>query len=503
MIEIKKTKFETTGKFSKIFLDYLNCKKPTLDKINLKTNNYLFDNTKRKLIKKIIKEQYKNLNLSNKLKNNIEALSEKNTFTVTTGHQLNIFTGPLYVIYKIITTINLAEKLNKTYKNKNFVPIYWMASEDHDFEEIKSFYLFGKNYTWDINPSGAVGNLDPKGIKDILKSIPEKVPIFENAYLKNPTLSKAVLEYMNEIFGKNGLVVLDPKHKELKKNFIYVIEDDIINNSIKTLKPNSSQKSLVHVRKINFFYMKKKLRERIIKEEDRYRINNTSLTFSRKGITKEIKNNPDLFSPNVIMRCLYQQIILPNVAYIGGPSEIEYWLEFKKFFNYYDIRYPIIIPRNSALIIQNKIKKRLNKLNIRLVDLFQEKSKLEKLVLKNQSKKIFELKNEKIKIAKEIDNILIKSEKIEKSMKGKILAFKKKTISEINSIEKRIIKEEKKNHKKSLDELNKIYYKLFPNNKLQERKENFLNYHLSDNDFIENLVNNLNPLEFDFNIISK
>jgi len=503
MIEIKSLKFEKTRKFSKNFLDYINTKTPTLNSINFKTKNYLFGNEKRKIIQNTIKNQYKNFEVSSEVQKNIKLLDNKNTYTVTTGHQLNIFTGPLYVIYKIITTINLAERLNKTYKNKNFIPVYWMASEDHDFDEIKSFYLFGKNYSWDIKSSGAVGNLEPKEIQKILKKLPEKLPLFERAYLKQTTLSHSVMDYMNELFGKYGLIVLDPNHKKLKKMFTDIIQDDIINNSIKKINSDSSKKTLVNVRRINFFYLKKKLRERIIKEENKYKINNTSLTFSEKEMVKEIKTKPESFSPNVIMRCLYQQLILPNLAYVGGPSEVEYWLEFQKFFKHYNILFPIIVPRNFALIIQDKIKSKLKQLNIKFDDLFKEKPELEKLILKNQSKNTFELKRERIKIEKEIDNILKKSETIEKSINGKILALRKKTINEINAIEKRMIKEEKKNHQKSLDELNKIYSKLFPDKILQERKENFLNYHLSDENFIQNLVDNFNPLKFDFNIISK
>ncbi len=503
MIEIKSLKFEKTRKFSKIFLKYINSKTPTLNSINLKTKNYFFDNEKREIIQNIIKNQYKNFEISSEVQKNIKLLNDKNTYTVTTGHQLNIFTGPLYVIYKIITTINLAERLNKTYKNKYFIPIYWMASEDHDFDEIKSFSLFGKNYDWDIKSSGAVGNLEPRGIKKILDKLPEKLPLFERAYLKQTPLSSSVLDYMNELFGKYGLIVLDPNHKKLKKMFTGIIQDDIINNSIKKLNSDSSKKPLVNVRKINFFYMKKNLRERIIKEENKYKINNTSLTFSEKEIIKEIKTNPQSFSPNVIMRCLYQQLILPNLVYVGGPSEVEYWLEFEKFFKHYDILFPIIVPRNFALIIQNKIQTKLKQLNIQFDDLFKEKPELERLILKNQSNKTFELKKERIKIEKEMDNILKKSEIIEKSISGKILALRKKIINEINAIEKKMIKEEKKNHQKSLDKLNKIYSKLFPDKVLQERKENFLNYHLSDKNFIQNLVNNFDPLKFYFNIISK
>ena len=154
-------------------------------------------------------------------------------------------------------------------------------------------------------------------------------------------------------------------------------------------------------------------------------------------------------------------------------------------------------------IVNDKIKSKLEKLKIKLSDIFKNKNELEKIILKNQSKNKFDLINEKQNIRKEIEKIIDKSKAIDKSLNGKILALKKKTINEINSLEKRLIKEEKKNHQKSLNELDKIMSKLFPNNILQERKENFLNYYLSDKNLVDTLIKKLDPLKFYFNIISK
>ena len=503
MIKLEKISFEETQNFSKKFLRHVNSEKINLKNIYLKTKEISYVEKKRKVLQKSLVKQYEKINCSNKVVENINQLKNKNTFTVTTGHQLNIFTGPLYVIYKIISTINLASKLKKKYPKKNFVPVYWMASEDHDFDEIKSFYLYGKNYSWDIKTSGAVGDINPKTIKNLFKNIPEKISLFEKAYLKNSKLSNSVLYYMNELFGKYGLIILDPNNRNYKKLFLEVIKDDIVNNSIKNLQSKSSKKNLVHIRKINFFYLKKNLRERIIKEKNKYKINNTSISFSEKEIINKLNSNSEFFSPNVIMRCLYQQSIIPNIAYVGGPSEIEYWLEFKDFFNFYNISFPIILPRNFVTIINDKIKSKLEKLNIKLSDIFKNKNELEKIVLKYQSKNKFDLINEKKNIGKEIEKIIDKSKAIDKSLNGKILALKKKTIKEINSLEKRLIKEEKKNHQKSLNELDKIMSKLFPDNILQERKENFLNYYLSDKNLVDTLIKNLDPLKFYFNIISK
>ena len=168
----------TTGQFPPLLLDYLDQKPelndfysvfPSLDgareAINQRTD---FDPARRKTLVDVLTKQYAGITNSP----DFSLLQSDTTFTVTTGHQLNIFTGPLYVIYKIVTTINLARSLKATYPEYDFVPVYWMASEDHDFAEIASFNLFGQKYTWQGTPSGAVGRLNPQELATILDKLP-------------------------------------------------------------------------------------------------------------------------------------------------------------------------------------------------------------------------------------------------------------------------------------------------------------------------------------------
>ena len=103
-----------------------------------------------------LKEQYQNLSISEKTHSHIEALQQEHTFTITTGHQLSLFTGPLYFIYKIVSTIVSCQQLKQLYPNYTFVPIYWMATEDHDFEEINHFTFQGQKLSWHSKESGAI-----------------------------------------------------------------------------------------------------------------------------------------------------------------------------------------------------------------------------------------------------------------------------------------------------------------------------------------------------------
>ena len=192
-MELHNIDFLATNLFSKKFNDYVSDSHSlSIEKINFLSEKKKLSSGNRELLSKVLMDQYKGILEIKKVSDNIKSIKDLNTYTVTTGHQLNIFTGPLYVIYKIVSIIKLTQELNNTYPDKHYVPVYWMASEDHDFKEIQSFQAFGKKYTWDINPTGAVGKIDPKSIKSILNELTEKISIFEDAYIQSKSLSEAV-----------------------------------------------------------------------------------------------------------------------------------------------------------------------------------------------------------------------------------------------------------------------------------------------------------------------
>jgi uncharacterized protein YllA (UPF0747 family) len=237
----KSVSFKNTGYFSKIICDYLEKKVavknfytyfPDLNgfkkQIELRSEkNNILD---RKVLVQTLKTQYKNISTSSKTKNNIALLEKENTFTITTGHQLNLFTGPLYFLYKIISTINLTNQLKKEFPENNFVPIYWMATEDHDFEEIQYFNFKGKKIKWDRKTGGAVGRLDTKGLEQVFNDFSTKLgtsknaesikTLFKRSYLEHNNLADATRFLANELFGAYGLVILDADNKDLKKRLI-------------------------------------------------------------------------------------------------------------------------------------------------------------------------------------------------------------------------------------------------------------------------------------------
>ncbi len=504
---------DSVGAFPKLFLDYIskneNLEKfynqyPDIQGFSNVIESRKFTDDKRKILVSVLKKQYQVLDN----KPNLDILLEPNTFTVTTGHQLNIFTGPLYVIYKIVTIINLAKKLKAEFPAYNFVPVYWMASEDHDFAEIASFNLFGKNHKWETEQKGAVGRMNPAELQTIFDELSEKPTLFEEAYLKNTTLADAARYYMHQLFGNEGLVCIDADNTALKGIFSEIIKDDLLKNSANEIVTKTSNElnemgyhTQITPREINFFYLKDGLRERIVKENSVYKVLNSDLSFSESEILQILDSQPENFSPNVVLRPLYQETILPNLAYIGGPSEVPYWLQLKGIFDHYGEQFPLLMPRNFALVINQASQKRIDKLGITAEELFADEVSLRRSFVERNSDNSLSLAFEIDDVSEVFERILKKSLAIDQTMKGAVEAEKAKIISSLENLEKRIKKAEERNQETSVTQLLALKQKLFPDGGLQERKENFLNFYLNDKEFIHKLLEAFDPIDYRFNIV--
>jgi bacillithiol synthase len=504
-----------TGAFPTLFLDYIAQKDslkpfyghfPTVENFEKQIEDKIFDAEKRQTLVQTLERQYKGI----KVKPELSKLLNTNTFTVTTGHQLNIFTGPLYVVYKIITAINLAKTLKAKYPHYDFVPVYWMATEDHDFEEISSFNLFGKKYNWQTQQRGAVGRMNPRELGNAIKILPEKVPVFERAYLKNNTLADAVRCYMNDLFGAEGLVCIDGDDADLKRQFLPIIEDELTNQlTFEIVKQTTADiealgyHTQISPREINLFYLEEQLRERIVKEESGFGVQNSDIRFNKDDILKMARSNPEKMSPNVVLRPLYQEVILPNLAYIGGPSEVPYWLQLKGIFDHYAVPFPMLMPRNFALYVSEVNQKKAEKLGLTIENLFEEDTKLKKRFVSQTTTSTLTLDNEKTTFEQLFNTILTKATAIDKSLEGTVNAEKTKLLTSLENLEKRIQKAEERNYESEISQLLSLKNKLFPNGGLQERHDNFLNFYMNDTQFLQKLFNTLDALDFRFNVISE
>lgn len=503
-----------TRQFSSFFLDYISKKDalqpfyelfPALENFEQQIKNRKFDKANREQLHKVISGQY--ANISPYPEREIESLLNENTFTVTTGHQLNIFSGPLYLTYKLVTTINLAKALKKKYPAYHFVPLYWMATEDHDYQEINHFHLFGKKYTWQTQQAGAVGRMHTGEVQAVLNELPEKLPLFEKAYLEQSSLADATRCWAHALFGEQGLLCLDADHPDLKAQFKEVIRKDIFDGLTYQAVTGTSNRLTklgyepqVNPRSINFFYLEDGLRERIVQNNDRFEVLNTKLSFTKDELNHLIETHPEKFSPNVLLRPLYQEMILPNLAYVGGPSEIVYWLQLKDLFQRLGVNFPILMPRNFALIVNKTNEKKLSKLNLSVEDLFLDENALKrKFVEKNVTHPV-DVTEERKLIERTFELLVEKALELDKTLEGFVGAEKQKTINSLENIAKRLKKAEEKNQETGINQLISLKARLFPNGDLQERVDNFLNFYLNDPQFLDLLMQTFDPFDFRFQV---
>lgn len=521
--------YQTSGYFSKLIQDYLDQKSelkplynhfPTLEnfekQITEKQAN--FDHANRIPLVETLKKQYQNIEVSDSTKQNIELLALPNTFTITTGHQLNLFSGPLYFLYKIISTINLTKELKLKYPSNNFVPIYWMATEDHDFEEINYFNFKGKKFRWNKESTGPVGRLSTEGLEEFFEIYSKELgsstnanvlkKIFEEAYLKHENLADATRFLANSLFANYGLVILDADDANLKRPFIPYIKEELEQQtSFKTVQETISKFKdytvQVNPREINLFYIEDVLRERIIFEKDKYFVNNTKISFSKEEILQLLENNPEKFSPNVIMRPLYQEIILPNLCYIGGGGEIAYWLELKSFFDAVNITFPILLVRNSVLLNTEKQAKKVDKLGLSWADLFTKPDDLVNTITRKLSAFPIDLTPQKEILEKQFEYLYELAEQTDKSFTGAVKAQEVKQKKGLENLEKRLLKAQKRKLDNELQRVSDLQFELFPNQSLQERQANFSEFYLEKGEqLIPLLIQKLKPLETNFNIIT-
>jgi len=519
-MQLDKIPLPETHAFNSFFLDYIDQKEslkpfyhryPAIAsfKDQLAEKQQSFPQSVRQTLSAALREQYKNVTLTPQVEQNIGALEQNNSFTITTGHQLNIFTGPLYFLYKIVTVINACKALKAAYPQYNFVPVYWMASEDHDYAEIKSFRLYGKKYSWDTGQTGAVGRFHTREFKKLLAELPGDLAPFTEAYTKNQTLSGAVRHYVHALFGQEGLVILDADHAALKTVLSPVMREDVLNHVNKDLVEHTNREiekqgyhPQVFCRDINFFYLDKDQRARIERQGDRYQVVDTTLSFSEAEMKAMIDEHPEKLSPNVILRPLYQEMILPNLAYAGGPAEVIYWLQLKAVFQHFKTPFPILMPRNFAMVMDHTLYRKFQKTGLQLKDLFEEKNYIFNHWVLQHSSHNLTVSAERNQVAALFEELKKRADGIDKTLTAYVAAEGKRAMSSLEKIEHKLLRAEKRLHGDKLGQIAAVKDALFPNGSLQERTDNFLNFYQQDRAFIQKLLGCLEPFDFRFHILS-
>ena len=506
-----------TGFFSRLVTDYLNSAEhispfytyaTSPDGLNNAIKDRQSNKVNRIVLTNALNRQYASLTQHPKVEENIKSLLSENTFTVCTAHQPNLLTGYLYFVYKILHAVKLANELNDAHPGKHFVPVYYMGSEDNDLEELGVFRFRGDKYVWDGNgQKGAVGRMDTAGLKtminDLFKVFGPPGPnceqlkkIFTEAYLKHKTIGSATQYLVNELFGQYGLIVLDPDDASLKALFIPVMEDELLNQSAYPVIAEqldllaSRYKIQAHPREINLFYLAPQLRERIEMKGDRWVVVNTDITWSRDELLKELYGHPERFSPNVMLRGLFQETILPDVAFIGGGAEVAYWMQLKTLFAQYNGFFPVIYLRQSVLWIDKLNARTRQQLELTLQEIFKPGDDLANDYVIANTHADWSTGKEATSIEEILKQVQEKAEAVDSTLGPSAGATLSKIKQQLANLEKKMLRAEKRKMEVQLARISKLKNNLFPNGSLQERVKNFSEYYLQyGGSFFDTLLN--------------
>ena len=447
-----------------------------------------FSSSSRELLSEVLADQHKDLELSEKQRMNLELMKSENTFTLVTGHQLNLFTGPVFFVYKILQTIKTAEFLKTNFPEMDFVPLFWLASEDHDFEEINHFKTRGHYYELKAKSGGAVGRIkieEPYFIHEFEKQFEhsiygtELIRWMQEAYETGVSLTDATKRLVNRLFDSYGLLMIDGDDRRLKKSMIATFREELESEAlfhyskeeVKTII-DAYGKAQVNPREINLFYLSS-TRNRIEASAEGFDVVDTELKFTKEELFKELEKYPERFSPNALMRPVYQETVLPNLAYIGGNAEIMYWMELKSYFKHLDLDFPLLIPRNSFLMITEKTLGKMERLDLDVLDFYKNFAQIVNHKFIHESKVYPTLREQKDILLNGFETLKSRAYETDKTFLNLVLAEEKRQLRSFDKMEKRLLRAEKIKHHEKLDRLEQLFLVVHPGKNWQERVFNF------------------------------
>ena len=482
----------------------------------------------------ILKNQYSSLqNVSEKTSRNIELLDKEKTIAVVTGQQLGILGGPLYTIYKIITAIRLANQYTERYDEFKFVPVFWLEGDDHDFNEVRSVNLLDSEnqvltigYKEEINDDDAkqsIGNINfDEALNDFFSNYETglKESDFKNelllklkeCYQVGKSFKQSVKELLFWLFDEYGLIIFDPqdiKVKSLLKPIFQKEINDFTLHTQKLIQVSAKLEELYHaqvkVKPVNLFYHTDDGRYSVEPVDDIFKLRRKRKQFTKDEILAEIENSPERFSPNVLLRPICQDYLLPTGFYIGGPSEISYFAQVTPLYDFYDIITPIIYPRSSVTLIEKNIGAALDKYDLTMNDIFLGLDELKEKVIAELSENNMDkaIKDALIEIDLTFDKLKENLFVVDKTLVDASARYRERVISSINELKSKAIKAQETKHETTIRQLTRISNLLYPLGNLQEREINFTYfYNKYGKDFMRKIYDDISVTEFEHQIIS-
>lgn len=460
------------------------------DQAKLKQKSYL----NRQVLREVLAEQYQGQDLPPALVENLEALQSDQTFSVTTAHQPLVMGGKLYFLYKALSTIRMAQFITSQCDDLNVVPIFLLGSEDHDFEEIRHVQLFHDKKSWEAPSGGPVGRMDVEGILQLMDEIEpvlstqpfgqEVLSFLKTSYQAGDTFGYSTFKFLHLLLGHLGLIVIDLDHPKAKSAFKEVIKDELLTQTshqcvqdrIDLIK-KSGLKEQAHSRDINLFYLTDQVRTRIESSPDGFFYTvDEQKKWDSEGILAEVAQYPERFSPNVILRPLYQEMLLPNLAFVGGGGELAYWIELTEVFKAYDIPFPLLMRRHSGLLTEDAIFSKMNKLDLNLEDLFKPIDQILRSYILNHNIVEIDLNGKREKISEVLDEIKTACIQIDPTLEKSYEAMLAQIFKQMEVIESKMVRGAKNLHDQKMQQIQLLHQRLFPGGALQERNDSILNW---------------------------
>lgn len=535
--------FDKIPNTNKLFLDYLNDFEQVKNYYNINfRNENLYDelfekvssrkNSNKSNLVSILLNYYEGLKCSNKTKQNIEFLNDEKTIAVFTGQQVGLLGGPLYTIYKAFTSIKLAEYLNTKFKEYNFVPIFWMAGDDHDYEEISFINLINKEnelakITLDDGKGleinrGPVGDLqfdtNVLEFSNLIKSNIRETEftnglteMIDNVLQDGLSIKESFFRLMYQIFDDTGLIIFDPQQKNVKELLKPIFKKELTDYKIhnKDLLLTSADlddnyHAQVKIKPINLFYSDETGRHLIEPIEDEYRLKGKRKRFTKEEIIELVDNYPERFSGNVLLRPICEDYLFPTGFYIGGPGEISYYAQVIPLYTHYGLQHPIVFPRASATIIEGNIAKILIKYNLSSQDFFNGKKELKETVI-NALADIdleAEFSNASTKISEILNNLSKKLTSIDQNLNNVSESTKNKISHLLEVMKNKSMKAQEQKFNSSLRQISKAQNLIYPNDNLQERELSIMNFvNKYGFEFFDWIYNELEIKEFKHQIL--
>ena len=520
--------YAATGRFAPVVLDHLANDPflreflelpPTLDGLRAAAAGRTFSAEARSVLCTALEKQHADLDLDPAVRANLNLLRKENCLTVTTGHQLCLFTGPLYVPYKILNAIRLAREATEALA-RPVVPIFWMATEDHDVAEVDHAHINGVKVHWTGAGAGAVGRMTLRGIGTAVEEAVASLGhgsdaahiagLLRSSYTEERTLAEATRIFVHAIFGHFGLVIVDGDDPALKRLFIPVIQEELVNQvtarTVRYADDRIKERYVVqaHAREINLFHLRPGYRSRIERDGDHYQVLDGGPRWTLDEILIESQVRPQDLSPNVLLRPVYQETVLPNIAYVGGGGELAYWLQLRWLFQGLRVPMPTVFLRTSAAVISAKHMRQWSELGLTIADLFAPLDGSKGRVARERSSFSTDLDGEREQQVDFYKELAERAASIDPSLRGAIEAQQERALRGSDRIEQGLVRAAKREQETALRRMDAVHAELFPNGGLQERRDNILPLLAKRGlEELDRLIERLDPLLPEFTLIEE